>query len=380
MTEVTAVDFLIKETNLRLKSGGIKIYIYRDGGSLLLRGQFPPKPQSGKKHPYDQRLYVNLPATPSGVRLAESRAIEIREWIDSNRFDWSHFLSVKSEDKPLNLGEWVTKFEEDYFNRRQRNQKSQITWTKDYLASFKKLDWDKPLSCDYLEKVIISSPPDSRVRKRLCISYGAIAKFAGLPCDFSRLTGSYSVKSTEARNIPDDLEIMSAWKLIKNPSWQWVYGVMATYGLRNHEVFRLDLCNFRKRQIITVQEGKTGFRRVWAVYPEWIDYFGLTNVSVPKVDLNRSNASLGSGITRAFYRAGISFHPYDLRHAWAIRTLVYGIDVSFAAQMMGHSSQVHTQLYHRWIQEHHYERAFQLLMQRDNRPQPPNFPRNTGTT
>jgi integrase len=373
------IDYLITEANQHLKSTRTRLSIHRDGESLLLRGIFPPKPQSGKLSAYKQRLYLNLPTTASGVRLAESKAIEIRELIDSDHFDWNQFLSPKSEVKPsFNIGFWVLSLEQDYFNRRERTPKSQLTWDKDYLASFKKLDWDKPLSCDYLEKIIITSPPDSRVRKRLCCYFGVLAKHAGLGCDFSRLTGKYSIKSSEARNIPSDRQIMEAWKLITNPSWRWVYGVMATYGLRNHEVFRLDLSAFGKRpQIVTVQEGKTGYRRVWAIYPEWIDYFGLTKVSLPNVDLKRSNHSLGTGITRAFHRAGIDFHPYDLRHAWAIRTLVYGIDVGFAAQMMGHSLQVHTQLYHRWIQEHHYEQAFKLLMQRDNRPLPPN---DSGTT
>uniref|UniRef100_UPI001CFE5416 hypothetical protein n=1 Tax=Microseira wollei TaxID=467598 RepID=UPI001CFE5416 len=32
---------------------------------------------------------------------------------------------------------------------------------------------------------------------------------------------------------------------ITNRAWQWVYGMLAVYGLRPHEIFNLDLgCNY----------------------------------------------------------------------------------------------------------------------------------------
>jgi hypothetical protein len=40
------------------------------------------------------------------------------------------------------------------------------------------------------------------------------------------------------------LEIAYHRDKLTNPAWQWVYGMMATYGLRNHEVFFLTLQNF----------------------------------------------------------------------------------------------------------------------------------------
>ena len=56
---------------------------------------------------------------------------------------------------------------------------------------------------------------------------------------------------------------------------------------------------------------------------------------------------------------------------WAIRTLEFGLDISLAAQQMGHSAQVHSELYHHWISERHHQRAFELMMHRSERPDAP---------
>ncbi|GAX39741.1 integrase family protein [Tolypothrix sp. NIES-4075] len=159
---------------------------------------------------------------------------------------------------------------------------------------------------------------------------------------------------------------------IEDEAWRWVYGMLATYGLRNHEVFRLDFGAIaRGDYIVNVGENsKTGARRVWPCYPEWFSQFNLQEVTLPKVNLDRPNADIGHAVTLWFHRH-IPFQPYDLRHCWAVRTLEFGLDVSLAAQQMGHSAQIHTELYHHWINERHHQRAFELMMHRSERPTPP---------
>jgi len=67
--------------------------------------------------------------------------------------------------------------------------------------------------------------------------------------------------------------------------------------------------------------------------------------TVPEVTARRSS-DLGERLSHYFRRwAKIPFPPYDLRHCWAVRTLEFGLDVSLAAAQMGHSVQVHTELY-----------------------------------
>jgi len=48
-------------------------------------------------------------------------------------------------------------------------------------------------------------------------------------------------------------------------------------------------------------------------------------------------------------------HPtiqlYDLRHAWAIRSISRNLNASLAAKCMGHDIAVHHRTYHRWIDQ-----------------------------
>jgi len=62
-----------------------------------------------------------------------------------------------------------------------------------------------------------------------------------------------------------------------------------------------------------------------------------------------------------FFKRNVPFHAYDLRHAWAVRTLKMGLDVTLASQQMGHSVAIHSDTYHRWISERTHQEAFEKL-------------------
>ncbi|WP_104908163.1 hypothetical protein [Nostoc sp. 'Lobaria pulmonaria (5183) cyanobiont'] len=116
--------------------------------------------------------------------------------------------------------------------------------------------------------------------------------------------------------------------------------------------------------IISVGDNsKTDGRQVWPCYPEWFEEFDLQNVVLPKVDLNQSNRAIGHVVTVWFHRHSI-FAPYNLRHCWAIRTLVFGLDITLAAQQMRHLAKVHSELYH-------HQRAFDFISGKSDRPQVP---------
>ena len=137
-------------------------------------------------------------------------------------------------------------------------------------------------------------------------------------------------------------------------------------------MFRLDLGTIADGDyIINVGENsKTGSRSVWPYYPEWFEEFELQNVVLPNVNLNQSNAAIGHVVTVWFNRHSL-FAPYNLRHCWAVRTLEFGLDISLAAQQMGHSAKVHTELYHHWISHQHHQKAFDLIAGKKERPQVP---------
>lgn len=361
----------IKKANGRLHANNYHVSIQKIGNTLYLRTTLPPKPQSDKTEWYQQRISIAA-ANIDGVMLAEKEAKRLRLLLDVGDFDWSDYTETTVNTSPK-IGELISEFEKDYFQRRARNFKSESTWEKDYLPVFNKLDSNSYLTAEILKNVILSTQPDTRTRKRFCLGTGALAKFAGIDFDPSPYSGNYSPKSRTPRDLPTDKLIVEWYYRIKDAKWQWVLGLLATYGLRNHEVFFLDLQALRAgNKILSVLQGKTGYRRIWPYHPEWFEQFGLQNVKIPDIDRDRANSAIGGTVSQRFRRnEGLPFHVYDLRHAWAVRTLEYGIDISLAAQQMGHSLAVHSNLYHTWINAQHHQRAFDLAMSKADRPLPP---------
>ncbi|HEY9852894.1 MAG TPA: site-specific integrase, partial [Leptolyngbyaceae cyanobacterium] len=152
---------------------------------------------------------------------------------------------------------------------------------------------------------------------------------------------------------------------------RWCFGMLATYGLRPHEVFHLDWKNFQEGTgVLRVLEGKTGERRIWPLHPEWVQAWSLLDVKVPSCT-GRNNKELGQRVSQYFRRQGMEFRPYDLRHAWAIRSMEYGLEVSLAAKQMGHSVAIHIETYHAWLDEHHQQQAYERLLNNPSRPVAP---------
>lgn len=112
---------------------------------------------------------------------------------------------------------------------------------------------------------------------------------------------------------------------------------------------------------------KTGSHDVWAFYPEWIEEFDLETVCLPAIETDLTKTTLqtvGQRVTAQFRRYGVPFSPYDLRHAWAVRTIHFGLSDTVAARMMGHSVAVHTRTYHQWISRRDQQQAVEAALKR----------------
>lgn len=360
----------LNQANARLKTGKVGVTIQVRGGRLMLRATFPPRPGSPKTLPYQQRLALGYHANPSGLKLAEQEAKAIGSLLDAGNFSWEPYNQSVSDGS---VADWVAKFEQDYFTRRERTPESETTWRSDYLKVFSQLPPDAPLTIPLLRNSITgTSPdtgtkPDSRTRKRFVDVLSRFATFAGLEVDFSPLKGNYSPSKVTPRNLPTD-RLIAEWRSqISNPQWQRVYGLIAVYGLRPHEVFKSNLEKFPILQV--EQRTKTGYHLVFPLYPEWAENWDLIG-DKPAVT-GRNNTDLGSRVTHAFNRYNVPFPPYDLRHAWAVRSIHFGLDISLAAAQMGHSVRIHSEIYHAWINEDVHHRAYEVILSNPNRPKPP---------
>lgn len=360
----------IKQVNGRLKAGNIRARVEQRGSRLYLRATLPPKPSSSSVHPFQQRIALGMTATGQGLKLAEAEAKKLGGAIDRGDFSWSDYFT---KDKPPEcIQDWMARYEEDYFRRRQRTPKSETTWKSEYTRVFNRLPGREPLSVEAVLPIITATTPDTRTRKRFVQTCSRLLRFAGIdPTPLAALKGNYNYASTVERDIPSDKEIATVRRKLvteeNDPRWIWAYSAMVVWGIRNHELFFLDLSRF---PIALVQESKTVVRSVWPFYPEWAEQWELDKHLVPNCT-GKTHQDLGNRVTHAFSRMGVGFPPYALRHAWSIRTIEFGLPDTLAAQQQGHSVQVHNNIYHKWITDRVHARAFRAICQNPDRPLPP---------
>ncbi|MDJ0574214.1 MAG: hypothetical protein QNJ65_03485 [Xenococcaceae cyanobacterium MO_234.B1] len=366
------IQQILDRANAQLKLANTGITIFRRGNKLSLRGMLPPKPGSKSKTPTQQTISLGIYANAAGIKVAKSEAQKLSAAIALKEFDWKNY-SNKNQSIG-SVGYWLNKFEEDYFNKRPRNTKTETTW-QDYQKIFKKLPLEVELDKEILLQAILSTTPNTRTRQKCCIYIKALAKFANLDFDPTPYSGNYSAESLELRDIPTDLEIVKWRDRIPSKSgWLYAFELMAAYGLRNYELFYCDLESLKKPpghlRILESKRGKKQERFIWCLYPEWWEMWELGNIERPFPQVTgKNNSELGNRVTQALGRYGFN-KPYNLRHAWAIRSIGF-IPIELAAPMMDHKIEEHTQTYHRWIKKSQYEIFYQLMMDRPGRPLPP---------
>jgi integrase len=357
----------LNQANGRLKAAKLGVRIEQRGSKLSLVATFPPKPKADHQEWKQQRLALGIYANGAGLQQTEKEARKVGALLATREFRWQDYL--QSELPAVKVKDQIGKLEKEYFSQRERSPQTESTWEGDYMKIFRKLPPDQPLSEKLIMDCLLTTKPDTRTRKRAVIALQKLADIAGMDIDLTQYKGSYSPKRASPRDIPEDKLIAETFKSIPNPQWQWVYGMIAAFGLRPHEVFWID-SSFNST-LLSLLGGKTGPRRVWAIYPEWVERFSLLEINPPNV--SGTNQELGHRVATQFKRYQIPFKPYDLRHAWAIRSMEFGLDISLAAQQMGHCLDVHSDIYHHWISDAHHQRAYDLLCNRSDRPLPPDI-------
>lgn len=200
-----------------------------------------------------------------------------------------------------------------------------------------------------------------------------------LPEDWRAEADGYGLHQARFRQLPSDKQIIEAVERIPNPGWRLAYGLMATYGLRNHEVFFCDLAALAKGedQVLRVLPNtKTGEHQVWPFHPDWVEHFELEQLAnnaqaLPPVNVDLRHTTLqqvGRRVSEQFRRYQLPLTPYNLRHAWAVRTIHIGLPDTVAARMMGHSVAIHTRTYHHWITRRDQQQAVDAALARKLSP------------
>ncbi|AFY39935.1 phage integrase [[Leptolyngbya] sp. PCC 7376] len=365
------------QVNSHLKSLQLGVAVEKQGQRLCLRATLPPRPDSKQKFPFQQRISLGINANQIGLRRAQEEAIKLGELISSGKFDWSLYPRITC----YTCAAWCERFKKDYFQSRPDRPSTHTTYRTSYDQIFRKLPAQSKLSAKVLKDTLLIIPAGTRQRQKATMALSKLAEFAGLNCDLKRYKGDYGSKSLNPRILPMDKAIAKKISILPNPSWRWVYCMLATYGLRPHEIFFVD---FEEDGIIWLREGKTGPRHVSPLYPEWVELFELEADLCPPQNKRKSEQSgstsksgspdydaLGHRVTTQFLRYGVGFPPYHLRHCYARRSKEFGVKPVDAAKLMGHSLDVHFRIYHHWYTKDDVVRVNESIRLNEARPKPP---------
>ena len=389
MPDLTSLQDRLAQENAQLSSAGVALRLELRGQRVGLRGPLPCRRGSGG-HPV-QRISLGLPADAAGLAKAKERLKDVLRQLQQGRFDWSawgasqpqplHQPPASPAGDPLGLEGFEAAFFAD--PRRRRNPAGcRTTWTSAYRPYLRRLaavaaERSLPLGLPLLETVLESYTPTSRSRQQCGTALAALARHVELtlPEDWGERAAGYGLHAAQFRRLPSDTQILQLLEQIPNPGWRLAYGLMATYGLRNHEVFFTDLSALAPggdRVIRVLPTSKTGEHQVWPFQPEWVERFELERLGadpalLPPVRTDLRHTTLqqvGRRVAEQFKRYDLPLTPYDLRHAWAVRTIHIGLPDTVAARMMGHSVAIHTRTYHHWITRRDQQQAVDAALAR----------------
>ena len=295
----------LKAINARLRAARVSVSVRKSGNSLQLRTTLPIKPGDIDKNGSGTKQYdisLGIPFSFDGLNTAEEEANELGKLIARKQFIWTDKYLGKTRIKAnlQNISDLIINFEQNYFQTRKRTLKSENTFNSYLYIAQKHLPKDKlAINANFIEAVQSCSSSDS-VKNELIKVIRVLCKCSGL--EVPELN-NFKIQPTakRKRDIPTDLEIEKEYlrfqnyalnrptKLINREDrnnwklWRWVYGMLATYGLRPLEIFvkpDLDWWLSSDNTMNTWrvnEECKTGDREALPLYPRWIESFNLKN-------------------------------------------------------------------------------------------------------
>jgi integrase len=355
----------LETINQRLKAALCPLRIRQKGNALYLRGTFPAKPASEHSGNRQHDIALRVPASADGLHRAYLEAQQVGSLLAMGQFDWGRYLIEKQPDQ-LAIATLIEQFKAQYM---ATHQLSEDTWKRHWQNVYKRLPQGEKLGADILLQQVMATTPNTRDRKQTCNKLQKLADFANCPINLKPYQGKYSsTNPTEVREPPAN-DVVQAWRdRINNKSWQWFYGMAATFGLRPHEVW---FCEFETPRRLKVNQGKTGARTVRPYFPEWVDLWDLTDVHRPEVT-GRTNREYGERAATQFLRYEMPFAPYDLRHSFALRlSLNFNLPHAIAAKEMGHSPDTYLKHYQRWISDSDQDEFYDRIISDPDRPFPP---------
>lgn len=364
----------VQEANARLTHTKVRLKLV--GLTIYLRATLPAKPWEENQKTRQRNVSIGIRVGDlQDVRDAEDAALELDLDLRKKTFDWLKFPGIEDprEAQPQTVGDWVRLFEE-----LKKKDVEPLTWERNYAVVMRSLPVDKELTESVLiDWILRENPTGNTMRaKYITIALGLCEVAKVPPGNIPKLRRDVPSRSVNVRELPDPEEIEATFFSIRDSQgeWRWVFGMLATYGLRPHEIFRLEMPDFP--DIHVTENSKTGARDVTPVRPDWVKLFGLVPVTsvadlasrIPsnlEWSFDMPNTKLGRKISDGFARHGWR-DAYVYRHCFARDCLALGLSSDIAAKLMGHSREVHEDTYRRHIKSSVYLNAAKEAL-RNNR-------------
>ena len=412
---------LVNAANKRLKQIG------KHGKRATIK--VTPKPNA----PISAQFTFNGEQSQRGLDIALNRinlakAEEICTLITSQLMagtysdDWLNALLGKKNKKPtqekkiLNCGEMLDLYKKYYFKQRNKQKSPKGNWYRNYGHTEKIMNLyiDKPIDLKIIREIIDSTENNSTARTKHLNGLANLLEYFDNK-EFKQIIKQYKKENNpkpKKKYIPSDSEIIYHYKfgftpqkkcpkkyLDSYPKWQFLYALLAIYGLRIHEAWNIknwnnsvtlengdwiavpndDINNIedkedkengsfsyhevRKKIIFPAildpnnqnyllcigHNTKTGYRVAFPICPnghasncQWIENFNLIQpLNLPNIK-NASERNLEGCFnctrhtTYWFWTHKYGFSPHALRHAYNIRGHALGITQKNLANSLGH--------------------------------------------
>ena len=342
-------------TNAALKTRGVKGRIVVAKDRFFLRGTFTAADGTRK----DRRIALGLNAHQGQLLEAEARVLQLASIINSTGMvpallPWeAPSIEVVQKTDNLTVAEAVARLEEDFWQGKIRTNAAKRTWNR-IVAETKRMPPAATLTMDLMVATADATEPGSRTRQESCKVLKRLAKLVGID-RADRLDALRTPYAPREREIPSDEMLAALLADNEGQKWWWLTWALVTYGCRPAEAFSLRPNGDGTARVLSVKKaGKL---------PEWrtalaLPVSGLTaersvswDVSSP-AEYDSLKAKKEAEYWQAWLRnRHATMTLYDIRHAWAIRSIAKVPSTSLAAKCMGHTVSVHHNTYHRWLDQ-----------------------------
>ena len=353
--------------NQGLKAQRAGVSINRRGQGLALLSTLPSKTPG--KPPQQQRVPLSLKADPQGLARAHEKALQLAGEKAAGTFSWENWANAKqgssvpipAEDPKLTVAQGCEQLEADFWEGKIRTSAAVRTWQR-IEAELKRIGTpDAVLTPDLLLAIVKTTEAGSRTRLESCKVLKRLGKLVGFRKDelseFDKLRTPYTPGE---REVPGDAELFDTIRRLRDHKrWGWATAALAVYGCRPSETFSIKPADNGTARCLTVKrKGEPPeWRTAMALPTELVDELQLQDVDRSlSYDSPSQYDSLEAKATQEKWgkwlgRQAEGLQLYDLRHAWAVRSIREAVPTGLAARCMGHDISVHTRTYHRWLTE-----------------------------